>query len=123
MQFWSFFRPHAAALRMALTVRDLLSWVDFINSLAPTVGPMSAYVHGCYLVLLDGLGLGVGSSHDVAVALKKQGFNFLRGQVDGEYQLVEQAAGDLSIKQGIYGKNAECTDSQLLLDSFWKTLS
>lgn len=85
---------------MALTVRDLLSWVDFINALAPHVGSLCAYVHGCYLVLLDGLGLGVGSSQDVAVALKAQCFHFLRGQVDGEDKLVEQAAGDVKVIQG-----------------------
>lgn len=41
-----------------LTVRDLLSWVAFIDSTERNLGPEYAFLHGAFLVLLDGLSLG-----------------------------------------------------------------
>lgn len=42
-----------------LTVRDLLSWVSFINTTGTSLQPESAFLHGAFLVLLDGLSLGM----------------------------------------------------------------
>ncbi|OMP00558.1 hypothetical protein COLO4_12568 [Corchorus olitorius] len=39
-----------------LTVRDLLSWVEFVD--VSKLGPEHAFLHGAFLVLLDGLSLG-----------------------------------------------------------------
>lgn len=41
-----------------LTVRDLLSWVAFINATEKSLGPEYALLHGVFLMLLDGLSLG-----------------------------------------------------------------
>lgn len=41
-----------------LSVRDLLAWVSYIVTAAPTIGPFPAFMHGAFLVLLDGIGLG-----------------------------------------------------------------
>jgi len=41
-----------------LTVRDLLSWVSFINATEAALGSEHAFVHGAFLILLDGLSLG-----------------------------------------------------------------
>lgn len=41
-----------------LTVRDLLSWVAFVNMINESLGPAYAILHGSFLVLLDGLSLG-----------------------------------------------------------------
>lgn len=41
-----------------LTVRDLLSWVEFINMTEGSLGPDYAFFHGLFLCLLDGLSLG-----------------------------------------------------------------
>lgn len=41
-----------------LTVRDLLSWVSFINATEESLGLDYAFLHGAFLVLLDGLSLG-----------------------------------------------------------------
>ena len=61
LAFWSFFHAHApTAARAALSVRDLLAWANFINTLGPQLGPMNAYVHGAHLILLDGIGPGIG---------------------------------------------------------------
>lgn len=45
-----------------LTVRDLLSWIDFINVTENSLRPEVALLHGAFLVLLDGLSLGMISS-------------------------------------------------------------
>lgn len=42
-----------------LTVRDLLSWVAFINVTEKSLQPEFAFLHGAFLVLLDGLNLGI----------------------------------------------------------------
>lgn len=42
-----------------LTVRDLISWVDFFNVTEESLGPEYALLHGAFLVLLDGLSLGM----------------------------------------------------------------
>lgn len=41
-----------------LTVRDLLSWVDFMNATEEILGAKNAFCHGLFLVLLNGLSLG-----------------------------------------------------------------
>lgn len=42
-----------------LTVRDLLSWVSFINVSSSSLPAETAMVHGAFLILLDGLSLGI----------------------------------------------------------------
>lgn len=39
-------------------MRDLLSWVSFINETQRNLGAKSSLLHGSFLVLLDGLTLG-----------------------------------------------------------------
>ncbi|PNX58139.1 midasin, partial [Trifolium pratense] len=45
-----------------LTVRDLISWVAFFDITGESLGPEHALLHGAFLVLLDGLSLGMLSS-------------------------------------------------------------
>ncbi|WVZ05396.1 hypothetical protein V8G54_018742 [Vigna mungo] len=45
-----------------LTVRDLISWVDFFITMETSLGPEHALLHGVFLVLLDGLSLDNDSS-------------------------------------------------------------
>lgn len=40
-------------------MRDLLSWVAFINVTERSLGPTYALLHGIFLILLDGLSLGM----------------------------------------------------------------
>lgn len=57
LTYLQWFQNHGDQGRV-LSVRDLLSWVSFINCTAQGVGLSAAFVHGALLVLLDGLGLG-----------------------------------------------------------------
>lgn len=67
--FWRRLRdaPPGQRLPAPLSLRDLLSWVVFINETSPTLGPQGAYVHGAYLAVLDGLGLMGGGAAGAAV--------------------------------------------------------
>lgn len=65
LAFWAHFQAAGGAARTALSVRDLLAWARFISAAAPDVGLLPAYAHGAYLVLLDGIGLGLGMPLEV----------------------------------------------------------
>ncbi len=67
VEFFEVFKTQPSAHSVPLCVRDLLSWSDFVCRLAPTCGPLGAYVHGAFLCLLDGVGLGTGASTQVCV--------------------------------------------------------
>ncbi|CAA3030250.1 Midasin [Olea europaea subsp. europaea] len=57
LNFWEWFK-HLQTGRM-LTVRDLLSWVSFINATEGSLQAEPEFLHWAFLVLLDGLSLGV----------------------------------------------------------------
>ncbi|KAH9296173.1 hypothetical protein KI387_039761, partial [Taxus chinensis] len=82
LNFWKWFHNKEAG-RM-LTVRDLLSWITFVNDTEKYIGIDTAFVHGAYLVLLDGLSLGSGMSNTTAERLKDACLNFLLHQLHAE---------------------------------------
>ena len=43
-----------------ISVRDIKSWIEFINRTLDKLGPESSYYHGACLVFLDGIGCGSG---------------------------------------------------------------
>ncbi|XP_052182550.1 midasin isoform X2 [Diospyros lotus] len=65
----------------ALTVRDLLSWIAFINATKESLQPEDALLHGAFLVLLDGLSLGTGISMSEAKELRERCMFFLLEQM------------------------------------------
>ncbi|XP_027334240.1 midasin [Abrus precatorius] len=60
-----------------LTVRDLISWVDFFVATEESLGPEYALLHGVFLVLLDGLSLGTGISKGDAAETREKCLSFL----------------------------------------------
>ncbi|CAB4002946.1 midasin isoform X1 [Paramuricea clavata] len=66
IEFIQWFKQSNFAKRCIVTVRDYLSWVQFINVCSSTnstdqhtlLEPSQAYFHGAFLVFLDALGLG-----------------------------------------------------------------
>ncbi|XVF74359.1 hypothetical protein PTKIN_Ptkin13bG0104300 [Pterospermum kingtungense] len=58
-----------------LTVRDLLSWIAFVNM--SKLGPELVFLHGAFLVLLDGLSLGTGLSKKDCGELRERCLSFL----------------------------------------------
>lgn len=75
LRFWEWF--NLLQTGRILTVRDLLSWVSFINVSAGSLPAESAFVHGAFLVLLDGLSLGTNISKDEAVEMRGKCLSFL----------------------------------------------
>ncbi|KAK1434225.1 hypothetical protein QVD17_11144 [Tagetes erecta] len=79
INFWEWFNrlPNGRVL----TVRDLLSWIDFINVTEKSLLPEVALLHGAKLVLLDGLSLGTGISKVEAEDLRETCLSFLWKQL------------------------------------------
>ncbi|PIA42933.1 hypothetical protein AQUCO_02000406v1 [Aquilegia coerulea] len=76
LKFWDWFsQMHTSR---TLTVRDLLSWVEFMKATEKSFeSPNYAFIHGAFLVLLDGLCLGTGISKHDAGRLREQCLSFL----------------------------------------------
>lgn len=45
--------------RFTISIRDILTWVNFLNSCGEAVDLSEAYVHGACLTFLDSLGSGI----------------------------------------------------------------
>lgn len=79
--FLNFFQHKISCFcRQRPSIRDLLTWVDFVNANTGILDSSTAYLHGAYLAFIDGLGLGVGLSDTAARRLKEKCFNFLKAQ-------------------------------------------
>lgn len=100
--FWAFFKPLSVSIRSSLTIRDMLSWVGFINHMGHELGGLAAYIHGAHLVLLDGVGLGTGGTLNVVDDVQRSCSEFLKEQLlDGAKHIVDEAAG--TCLEGING--------------------
>ncbi|KAG8091817.1 hypothetical protein GUJ93_ZPchr0012g21118 [Zizania palustris] len=75
VNFWKWFNQLFTG-RM-LTIRDLLSWITFINVTEGNLGPQQALIHGLFLILLDGLALGMNVSKTEATELRSTCLSFL----------------------------------------------
>ncbi|KAK4741715.1 hypothetical protein SAY87_025303 [Trapa incisa] len=74
-KFWEWFNKQNTG--RTLTVRDLISWISFVNVVGETLGARLALLHGVFLVLLDGLSLGTGMHRNDAKELRKKCLQFL----------------------------------------------
>lgn len=91
-----------AAAKSCLTVRDLIAWAQFIAATVQRTDgggmpPWAAYVHGAFLVLLDGLGLGLGVGEAAAAQLRAASLAFLAGQVPPAEAAVIAAASYVTV--------------------------
>src|SRR5690606_29936515 len=70
----------------ALSIRDLLAWAYFLRELitgAKDRGESTTYamyVHGAFMILLDGLGLGTGVSRSLVDEIRRDGTRLLAQQ-------------------------------------------
>ncbi|XP_072178223.1 midasin-like [Diadema setosum] len=86
MDFIEWFTNNEAGRKCTVSIRDILSWVDFINvccspakagsltsqdDLLP-VDPAVAFIHGACMVFVDGLGSGTTSSSSLSPAKARQ---------------------------------------------------
>ncbi|CAL4925261.1 unnamed protein product [Urochloa decumbens] len=85
VNFWKWFNQ--LNIGRMLTIRDLLSWISFINVTEQHLGPQQALIHGLFLILLDGLSLGVHVSKSEATEMRSTCLSFLLEElqkVDGK---------------------------------------
>ncbi|KAL6842329.1 hypothetical protein ACP4OV_027756 [Aristida adscensionis] len=75
VSFWKWFNQ--LHIGRVLTIRDLLSWISFINVTEKNLRPQQALVHGLFLILLDGLALGLSVSRAEASELRGTCLSFL----------------------------------------------
>ncbi|KAK4479548.1 hypothetical protein RD792_015065 [Penstemon davidsonii] len=75
MNFWEWF--DGLETGRVLTIRDLLSWVSFINDMDGSLPAEYAFLHGACLVVLDGLTLGTNISKSDAAELREKCLSFL----------------------------------------------
>ncbi|XP_069167675.1 LOW QUALITY PROTEIN: midasin-like [Procambarus clarkii] len=85
LEFIEHFTKTDLGKKCVLSIRDLLSWVHFINKVASGPTCMDAglaYIHGACLILLDGLGSGLtGSGTAGWKQLREASLNYLCQQV------------------------------------------
>ncbi|XP_064960659.1 midasin-like isoform X3 [Musa acuminata AAA Group] len=79
LSFWEWLNK--LQIGRTLTVRDLLSWVSFVNVAEQNLGPIYAFLHGIFLVLLDGLSLGTNISKHDTKKLREDSLLFLVGEL------------------------------------------
>lgn len=73
--FWVWYNSpvnSALAGSTPLSVRDMVSWTEFINKCDATIPPALVLQHGAELVLIDGIGIGTGLSPAMAEAYRVQ---------------------------------------------------
>ncbi|KAJ3654813.1 hypothetical protein Zmor_013972 [Zophobas morio] len=70
MDFVDWFKHTEVGKRCTVSIRDILTWVNFINKCVDKVGVYDAYFHGVYLTFLDGLGSGITGTENL-ISLKK----------------------------------------------------
>ncbi|XP_017978548.1 PREDICTED: midasin [Theobroma cacao] len=108
-----------------LTVRDLLSWIAFVN--VSKLDPEHSFLHGAFLVLLDGLSLGTGLSKKDCGDLRERCLSFLLEllQVDSTNLLYSKLSkmenygwGDLETPVEINTDSTLC-DNVFSIDPFY----
>ncbi|CAG9814425.1 unnamed protein product [Phaedon cochleariae] len=62
MDFVEWFEKMEVGKRFTISIRDILTWVNFINTCADRMEITEAYIHGAYLTFLDSLGSGITST-------------------------------------------------------------
>lgn len=86
LDFWEWWRQRVeSGGGRALSLRDLLAWANFMNRCEGLgISPASGFEHGACMVLLDGLGIGDGSSESAARSLRKESLVKVRALMQSE---------------------------------------
>lgn len=59
MNFIEWFKCTEIGKRFTISIRDILTWVNFLNACLDQIGYNNAFIHGACLTFLDSLGSGV----------------------------------------------------------------
>ncbi|XP_020093830.1 midasin isoform X2 [Ananas comosus] len=109
INFWQWFKGRT------LTIRDLLSWISFVNGTEGRLGLGSALIHGLFLVLLDGLSLGTGISRGDANKLREDSLSFVLGELQAASDYFD--VGMSKMENYGWGGDEKHVDTSLHMDS------
>ncbi|XP_066248350.1 midasin [Euwallacea similis] len=114
MEFIDWFRSTEIGKRYTVSIRDILTWVNFINQCTGEISSDNAYMHGAHLVFLDSFGSGASSNESVPALekFKTRCIKFL----DAQFRNF-QASDSLSISLKIVS-----TDSRFGIEPFYVTM-
>eukprot|EP00795_Rhopilema_esculentum_P017643 gene17642-9287_t len=100
VDFVQWFQKTEPGQRVTISIRDFLSWTEFVNKTcmtyadedqsAMTLSPQVAYIHGAFLVFIDAIGSGSswsGPNFSLEVA-RKACLSFLKSQVEIQADLL-----------------------------------
>ncbi|XP_017784384.1 PREDICTED: midasin [Nicrophorus vespilloides] len=83
IDFVDWFKLQEIGKRFTISIRDILTWVDFINACVEKIDPATAYFNGACLTFLDSFGSGVTSmeAESVLQEFKNECVNFIKNQL------------------------------------------
>ncbi|XP_063981633.1 midasin-like isoform X2 [Diachasmimorpha longicaudata] len=91
MIFLDWLKSSEVGKRFSVSIRDVLTWVDFMNS-SSTLSTSEAYYHGACLTYIDSLGSGVTGteSYEKLESFRITAINFLRHQTRENFETQEE---------------------------------
>lgn len=100
--------------RFTISIRDILTWVDFINACSNRIGLENAFLHGASLTFLDSLGSGATSieTKESIIKFRNDCKNFLLKQT-----------GDNAFESFENQVSIECTEKEFGIKPFYIDLS
>lgn len=116
IKFLKWFKSTDFGRKITISVRDILTWVIFMNSV--NLSSAKACVHGCFLTFLDGLGSGTDFIGDIEV-LKNFRRNCVKFLIEEMGEII--TAGDnLDLEEFLHGGgNFIVNDSFVGLEPFF----
>ncbi|KAF5287728.1 hypothetical protein FQA39_LY15748 [Lamprigera yunnana] len=83
MDFVEWFKDTEIGKRFTMSIRDILTWVNFINICTENVGVADSFLHGACLTFLDSLGSGNTNMENCKVldSFQERCFKFLEDQL------------------------------------------
>ncbi|CAG9859623.1 unnamed protein product [Phyllotreta striolata] len=83
VDFLEWFENTTIGKRFTISIRDILTWVNFLNACHGKMDISEAYIHGAYLTFLDSLGSGITSTESLNSLnqFKSKCLRFLSNQI------------------------------------------
>ncbi|XP_030747857.1 midasin-like isoform X2 [Sitophilus oryzae] len=109
-RFIEWFRGTEIGKRYTVSIRDILTWVNFINTVSQKISPLEAYFHGAYLVFLDSLGSGTTSTESLNVLqkFKQKCGEFLKKQIESNKNRILPENHEITLSDTEFGIKPFC---------------
>lgn len=100
MGFVEWFQSTELGKRFTISIRDILTWVNFINACVEKIDLSDAYIHGAFLTFLDSLGSGATSTENLRnlEIFRKQCESFLWKQIETSAKIKPRPINKLAME-------------------------